>query len=379
MEEVILPRLDSAGVFAICLRNRRMDFNLRFVQAKHAKPSLDGNNFKAVLMETVAPIVDGLAQLPQTKVEEVVDILYDASLELTGAGLLGNTKSTGVAAAWASILPHAPHLMAASCSSLVSAVSNAAYNFAKYPGANLASWTTTMAELAPLCDSVRSFREAGKVVAWRSGLTHYRDGALDACSELEWGLAAPCLGLTQAPPVPQRQFCATLRADPWLAPAALAADRRVSVLKVACDTGAFRGFGGQFLRPPDVSYSQGHFFATDGEGWWIVNADLFGVTLTRTAAPGDAPICRPEKSAFKSSGVLKATRGLVSGVLGQVLPARAQEPALSVQADDTITSGTQRIAITSPDQIKSYATDGRSMIVTTTMSHKIQIIGVCTM
>jgi hypothetical protein len=54
--------------------------------------------------------------------------------------------------------------------------------------------------------------------------------------------------------------------------------------------GAFRGFGGTFIRPPQVTCPGGQFVASDGETHWLLHADLFGATLHRLPAlPTDPP------------------------------------------------------------------------------------------
>jgi hypothetical protein len=47
--------------------------------------------------------------------------------------------------------------------------------------------------------------------------------------------------------------------------------------------GAFRGFGGVFLRPPLVAGAGGQLFAYDGESCWLLHADVFGSTLHRVS------------------------------------------------------------------------------------------------
>ncbi len=378
VEELTAPRLDRTSALAQALKRRRADFNLRFVQARHAKPTLDANIFKSVLLDTVAPIVQTLSHLPSDKLDTIIDGLYDVALELTGTGFLGNDSgSTTIDSAWSSILPAAKHLMALDCGGIVAAVSNAAYNLSRVPEANLQLWISDMSRLAPYCSDIAMFREAGKVVAWRCGMTHYRESALDSCARLSWELAAPCLGLSHPSGIPLAEFCARLKQDPWLYPSALAGGRFENVLKVTRQIGAFRGFGGQFLRPPDVVFSRGNFFATDGGGWWVLSADVFGSTLCRAGEPDVVAILKPAKATSKAASVLQSTREIIAGAFGQTLVASATSinADIVLHSEDTITSGAQKVTIPKPDCIKSYATDGNTMVLATALSHRLLVIG----
>src|SRR5262249_14803341 len=128
---------------------------------------------------------------------------------------------------------------------------------------------------------VPTLLQAGKVCAWRAGLAHLREGALETCGRLAPKLARAALGLSPAAKsLPLETVVQELRADPWLDPASLgkapAPEKR---LRVVGAVGAFRGFGGPFLRPPRVAYAEGHFLASDGERCWVLCADRFGATL----------------------------------------------------------------------------------------------------
>jgi hypothetical protein len=90
------------------------------------------------------------------------------------------------------------------------------------------------------------------------------------------------LGLADKPSAEQLgQMIQRLEQDPWLKPEdALSAPPQQSIRLVA-RAGAFRGFGGPFIRPPTVLFSQDGLVASDGEGHWRVLADACGVVLLR--------------------------------------------------------------------------------------------------
>jgi hypothetical protein len=81
--------------------------------------------------------------------------------------------------------------------------------------------------------------------------------------------------------------------------------------------GAFRGFGGDFIRPPQVACPGGQFVVSDGEYHWLLHADCFGATLHRTAVVPDAP---PVLAAplFKVGLRGKVSRGPLSAVFADL-------------------------------------------------------------
>jgi hypothetical protein len=83
-----------------------------------------------------------------------------------------------------------------------------------------------------------------------------------------------------------------LMADPWLDPAqAVRGKPDAQHLHLVGRVGAFRGFGGAFIRPPQVTCPGGQFVASDADQHWLLHADRFGATLHRLAAlPTEPPI-----------------------------------------------------------------------------------------
>jgi hypothetical protein len=175
--------------------------------------------------------------------------------------------------------------------------------------------------LSPTCGSVGELLEAAKVLAWRAGLAHYRASALDLCRRLAPRVAAAALSL---PAVElERDEVDTvvnqLLADPWLDPAAaIHGEPDSQHLHLVGRVGAFRGFGGTFMRPPQVTAPGGNFVASDGEHHWRLHADRFGATLHRIAVVPTAP---PVLAAplFKLGLRGKISRGAHSAVFTDLL------------------------------------------------------------
>jgi hypothetical protein len=133
-----------------------------------------------------------------------------------------------------------------------------------------------MTRVAPACETTQQFLDCGKLLAWRAGLAQYRLTALDAAANLPPTLAAIALDIPSAANV--ESAIASWRTNPWFDPTA-APD---GTLRLVRTIGAFRGFAGQFLRPPLVAFAHNDFHVTDRESTWRLIADRFGSVLLRT-------------------------------------------------------------------------------------------------
>src|SRR5262249_5599406 len=146
-------------------------------------------------------------------------------------------------------------------------LSNAAWNLGQQPGARPDWWIDQMRELGAECERVEDLLKYGKVLAWQAGMAQYRGAALETARQLAPALAARALHLPAG--ADARQLSAALerlKLDPWL-PAeksfeTAAPAKRISVVR---SVGAFRGFGGPFLRPPAVSSAENRLWVGDGE------------------------------------------------------------------------------------------------------------------
>ncbi|HWP44721.1 MAG TPA: hypothetical protein VNO14_15845 [Blastocatellia bacterium] len=275
-----------AGPMAEALRQGRDRFNTRFAYARRSSPSLDQEAFAEHLRSVVRPIADAVFRVAPDKVYETVEALYDISLELVAKGFLGKEiRYPALLAGWTRLFVELPHLLASGPALFAGPVSNALYNLSVTAGARPAYWIDAMIGIGRNCSDVRDFLEAGKAVAWRSGMAHYREGALEACRNLSPEIARAALSIPDSNTGDLSAILDELAADPWLAPAVAArgeqANRR---LKIVSAVGGFRGFGGFFRRPPEVVEIDGEIVASDGEEMWVIVADIFGATLHRAGS-----------------------------------------------------------------------------------------------
>ena len=224
--------------------------------------------------------------------------LYDVSLDLFAASLLGpEAKLPFLERLWREVLPAAARLLAREPQRVAGALNNATYQIASQPGTRPNEWLDRMAKLASDCDSVDQLLDLGKILAWQSGMVQFRAAALQRARNIPHELALRAMG--QPATTSPRQLAALLDRlafDPWVRCEANAgSSASLPVLKVVAAVGAFRGFGGLFLRPPTIRCQDKRWFVSDGTSDWQMLADLYGTMFQRV---GDA--APPAKGAARS-------------------------------------------------------------------------------
>jgi hypothetical protein len=294
--------------FASVLSARRVDYNAQFLAARRASPELDEEAFKAFLTTSVDPLVSAVATLDPTAVLEVVDTAYGVGLELLSQRLAGPRASSSVLDhGFQQLFPALARFIALAPSVVLPRLCNALHQLATVPGVRPAEWCSAMARLAPGVESVEQLLALGQVLAWLSGLAHYRASALSLCRGLPAPLVASTLGVPGAD-VPS--LLARLEQDPWFVPSAPGLGFRL-----VGSVGSFRGFGGAFLAPPRVARVDQQLFVISGNDAWLLTLDAYGCTLHRA---------RPEDFMGATSDVERAVRvepTRVSG-FGKSLPLR---------------------------------------------------------
>lgn len=272
--------------FARALEERRGACNLLFAQQRRVTPALNGEALFAFLRDPVAPIIATVAEHDARRVGEVTAALYEFSLTVVGKEL--SARYPLLARGWRTLLGGLPALLSEDSRGFAGSVNNALYHLSATPGTRPEEWIDALATLGPRCANVEQALRVGQVLAWRAGLAHYRRGALEVAALLPPELARAALGVPEAVTLSLEEILKRLQADPWLHPTLLesSAPRRLTVV---ARVGAFRGFGGLFVRPPHVARVEGHVLVTDGDGAWELTADVFGATFHRMPLSGDLP------------------------------------------------------------------------------------------
>jgi hypothetical protein len=272
--------------FARVLRASRDELNARFAEARQRHPSLAGDEVMGFLAAVVDPLIRAVAAVSADRSDAVALVAYEVALELVGQRLVGPlARGTAIEATWRRLLPAAARLVAADPSRVIASLSNAAHQVEATPGAKVGAWLDEMTPLATTCATVDELLRVGQVVAWRSGMAHFRPGAIAAAASLPQPLALSAVGA--APIHEWAEIEAGLLASEWFDPARpenARASANASSLRTVATVGAFRGFGGVFGVPPRVTHAAGNFHVSSGDERWILTADLFGATFHRVAA-----------------------------------------------------------------------------------------------
>ncbi|MEW6363594.1 MAG: hypothetical protein AB1714_03025 [Acidobacteriota bacterium] len=299
------------GPFAEALDRNRAEFNRRFAQARHLNRRLDPEEFLGLLRSLVDPIVRACAGVRGDQADEVAAALYDGSLELLGHDCLGsNSRYPMMTVAWSRLLPVAAPFVADNPRLVIALISNAVYNLSNEPGARPRDWIDRMTAIAPLCTSTSEFLDAGKVAAWCSGMAHYRASALRTWKELPAHLQSAALGIEASAPAAS---LARALQDPWWTPRPDLVKPAGRKLALVARPGGFRGFGGPFIAPPEVTAVDGQFYVFDSECCWTLHADCFGATFQRFGrdlpkgiGPDPHPALRIAPDGSVAKGRLKA-------------------------------------------------------------------------
>jgi hypothetical protein len=294
------------GPLADVLRRNREAFNARFALARRGGARVDGDAFLRHLGTAVDPILRPIAAHFAERVESSALALYELSLELFAAAVLGPAaRGDAVAAVWRELLPAVPRPLARDARRVAASLSNAAHNLAQTDGARPGEWLGRMAAAGPRCEDAATLLAAGQVAAWRAGCAQYRAGALKAARTLPHDVLVPVLfNADDVPPAPAEALAAldTLAKHRWLTPAEALAGPVPARVRVVRTAGAFRGFGGPFLRPPVVGTRGPQLIVSDGYFVWELIADAAGCLFHRTTAGAIPPAVKTGIVALAANG-----------------------------------------------------------------------------
>jgi hypothetical protein len=267
--------------FAAALAADRERFNARFAQARREHPGLDGGAFLEHLIRSIDPAIRAIGELDGSRVRELVEVLYDVSLEMFCKGLIGpHSRLPGFEKLWGELLVGAAPALAAAPGELIPELTNALYNLHVTPRCRPADWLGLMVAVAGNCQDAAGYRAAGQVAAWICGMAQYREAALALARKLPVPLVARLLLPESALGDSVPALLERLAADPWFRPDHGAGQQG---LRVVAEVGGFRGFGGEFMRPPLVAARDDRIFVGDGQTCWLLIADAFGAVLHRVA------------------------------------------------------------------------------------------------
>lgn len=291
----------TSPVLKKILADGRRSFNTLFATAKHFYPRIEAEIFSHYLKHIVEPVVIALEKgkntvqagrgvldssrqnenfiQGSTGITSLVFHLYERLLELLGKGLLGSRgRYPYFDEAFTKMVCGLPHMMLQKPDRFTGAVSNAVANITAAAGGNVLEWVNIMLGIGRHTTGLDEFLEAGKVAAWRCGLAHYRVGALEICDKLAPDLIKTALNIPGDVDLSAAVPVSRLKEDPWFEPgnAGKPPDKSRLIIR---RSGAFSGFGGPFITPPQVRSGRRGFVVQDAERYFIFFADIFGSVL----------------------------------------------------------------------------------------------------
>lgn len=328
------------------LRERRHAYNFRWSEARSRFPHLSSTDAASFFVHDLSPLIDALSILPSVgsdQLESICDIAVEVGVKATGLRLLGvNAAESWITELWRNTFPALTMHLSNDPLTVIAELSHATAQFSAHRASRPQQWLRLLTVLGPKAADLAQLRLLGKVLAWRSGLAHYRTGALAAADQLPTELVEAALQ------IPTSQSWAEWR-DP------LNASRwpgsRIEATGLLAKVGAFRGFGGVFLEPPTLATRDGDLIARSGGDAWVICADLFGATLHRTQDFGEpAGVTCEEPVLILGDFVFLPSQAVELGAAAPVTSAVQQGNILAITTKNSHAVWLLGIGDTSDDQ-----------------------------
>jgi hypothetical protein len=188
--------------FEAVLRERRHAYNFRWSEARNRFPHLTATDAAAFFVDDLAPLIDALSRLGSVSAEQLestCDFAVEIGTKATGLRLLGmNASQPWVTELWRTTFPALAQHIVSNPHAVITELSHATAQFSAHGTARPQQWLRLLTALGPQAADLAQLRLLGKVIAWRSGLAHFRNGALKAMDLLPSVLVQQVLDLEPA-------------------------------------------------------------------------------------------------------------------------------------------------------------------------------------
>lgn len=334
-------------IFRNALESLREELNHKARLRLEQGVKLETQELQRHLRDRVGPIIDAVHACLPERSRVATSELFDVSLELFSAGQLGPTsKSLNMERLWRSVLPKLSMLIARDPRRIVGSLCNGIL-YAEHHSSGIAGrWLDKIEAVGNQADSSQQFLTLGKFAAWTAGMAHCRPAALGLADTLPWSIVGALLdlplGFTAAS---VSRFLQRAASNPWEDGRQASKDLSDKIEFVK-RCGAFRGFGGAILAPPQVALRDGRFLLTDQQSVWQLIADHFGSIQQRIELPIPQLSDAPSKSRLHFTQPRVDDRG-------------------------TIHWGQQQLSVPLLTQPTSYACDGETLAVTIATSFHV--------
>lgn len=275
----------SVAVGRILKRHRAL-CNRWFAETRHRYPHLDAQVFAQFLQQDAAVLLAQVERAYPDQLEALVLAVYRHGLLLTGLRWCGaDSGFVLLQRAWQRYLPECCEQLLQAPERVLIAFAHALRQLQDHPAADGRDWLHRMLALAPLLPQVDDWLRAGQVLAWRCGLAHYRESALQQAQQLNEVALLLALDASGRWPQVREQ----LQRNRWWRPG----DALPLTLQEQRRIGALAGMGGVFTALPQVMASGERLFVISGQQHFELFADGWGASLQPAPAPDVAENIAP--------------------------------------------------------------------------------------
>ena len=256
-------------VLARLLADGRATFNSRVASVRLRYPGLDTEALDAFLCNLLDPLLNRVVEAEPDCGAAFLDACFDMALALTEHGWTGGRpRARVVERLWQDVAPAIVPAIARDPRVTLGALTNAAIKLASEPAACLDRWMAIMARLGGRAGSPDELRALAVLAAWRSGVAHLREAALEAA--IDPAIACEAVGAEGRHDWPV--LVEYYRHDRWWTP-----DR--TTRSQGHRLGDFTGFGGRFAEPPRLAQQGAMIVVASGRQYFELAADAYGATL----------------------------------------------------------------------------------------------------
>lgn len=264
------------------LTDLREILNAKFQRKRAAGVKVDPQVWSSHIVSVIAPIVDSVHHVAEERSRVTLLELYDVSLDLFAAGHFSESGSSlFLFELWKDILPNCANILSRSPRRIAGSLSNAVLALTMESSLVAERWLGAIKRTSNRCENPQQLLELGKLLAWTSGMAHYRLPALALAKQLQVPLIRTVFQIEDSVPENSiRNWLTELESDPWAQLLSQDTRRKQKVEQVGI-CGAFRGFGGLFLEPPKVLIHRGQIYVSETKTFYKLVIDRFGHSLQR--------------------------------------------------------------------------------------------------
>lgn len=266
----------------------RPRFNAQVAAAQRARTGFDTGALAEAVRTRIDPLALAVEAIAPDRTAAVVEAAFALTVTLVDH-VLGGERRALVDRVWTEAAVPLAAVVADRPDATLALLTNAVLTLAANPGARPGDWIARMATLAPLAGA-DTLGAVGQVAAWRSGMAHYRAGALKAADSLPEPLALAAIGANG----PWADIRIAIAASRWWTPDGLSPS--------GVRFGGFSGFGGPFTAPPRVRAGDQGFLVRSGGRTGLLVADAWGATL-HPASDAEFDDAAPASAASGAAGL----------------------------------------------------------------------------